>query len=87
MGVFRRRWKMVSFRLPTGEYAERLALCHLAGYRNMSSFALSALRAFRPSAGAPQVSPSEATEIMRRVEELSTDFKRLVESLNDHNGS
>lgn len=75
------KWKMVSFRLSTEEYAAVQVLWRAAGYRSISSFALCAMRAFVPVIEAPHDSGNETSELKRRIEELATDVKRLSESV------
>lgn len=71
---------MVSFRLSEGEYAEMLEVCRSRGYRNLSHFALSALRSFSSdnASGGPRFEPNE---LRRRIDELAVELNRLSESV------
>jgi hypothetical protein len=77
------KWKMVSFRLSTEEYAAVQASWRAAGYRSISSYALCAMRAFVPVVGSSHDSGNETSELKRRVEELATDVRRLSESVRE----
>jgi hypothetical protein len=70
------KWKMVSFRLSVGDYAEALELCRVSGHRSMSSFALYAMRALVPA-----MLPSQEHELSRRVDQLSAAVKRVLEAV------
>jgi hypothetical protein len=87
--------KMVSFRLPLSEYAEKLELCRTRGYRNMSHFGLCAMRSFAPPLlGDPlsnsdelRLRISEANELRRRIDELANEIKQLSESVRGDRAS
>ncbi|HEX5226814.1 MAG TPA: hypothetical protein VFW44_03855 [Bryobacteraceae bacterium] len=77
------KWRMVSFRLSTEEYAAVQDSGRAAGYRSTSSFARWAVRAFLPAAGDQY--QSEIKEIRQVVEEVVSELKRLSERLgNEH---
>jgi hypothetical protein len=80
--------KMISFRLTAEEYAEKLGLCRAGGYRSMSRFALSAVRAFAPAVLAADGSP-EVNDLRLRIDELAVELNRLnrlVNGISNHGG-
>jgi hypothetical protein len=75
------KWKMVSFRLSAADYAEALKFCRASGYRSMSSFALSAMRALVPAIPPSHDVAKERCELSRHVDHLSATVKRLMEAV------
>jgi hypothetical protein len=75
------KWKMVSFRLSVGDYAEALERSRTNGHRSMSSFALSAMRASVPAMLPSHELATERNELTRRVEQLFAGVERLLEAV------
>jgi hypothetical protein len=75
---------MVSFRLSPLEYAEVSERLRASGHRSMSSFGLSAIRAFNPRG---RVEAAETQELRRRVDDLAIAFDRLTERINSKSDS
>jgi hypothetical protein len=83
MKSFQTKWKMVSFRLSAGDYAEALEACRASGHRSMSSFALHAMRALVP---AMLPSQDHEHELSRRVDNLFAAVKRVLEAVGTEPG-
>jgi hypothetical protein len=73
--------KMVSFRLSVAEYTVMLELCRSHGYRNMSRFALYAMRSFVPVAAASDGPVSETSDLRRQIDKLAAELGLLAESV------
>jgi hypothetical protein len=76
------KWKMVSFRLSPEEYALVQGLWRSAGYRSISNFALSAMRAFVPAIESANESGTETSTLKRRLDKL--EVRCLSESFHEH---
>jgi hypothetical protein len=75
------KYRMVSFRVSSSEYARAYEICKANRYRSLSLFAKSALLAFSPSP-APDPYEPQIRQLQDRIESLTLELTRVLKHIH-----
>jgi hypothetical protein len=79
------KYKMVSFRLSAGEYADAEQACRAYGYRSVSFFARCATLAFHTTASHSEAYEAQIRELRERVDTMAAELLRLAAQVRNGN--